>query len=159
MQRRKARKAERMTPCVACGYPLSQRHHVIPVAMSGENESTVQLCANCHEMIHLMFSAVAQDNKQAALYFRHVWEIGEFGIHRQLLRLCGITWNMVRLHQWNGSLEHYRGTAKWFNEVLGTNIPQLGIDPQNLPSFIEKEKGTMSSESFEKFVELMSSID
>jgi hypothetical protein len=54
-RRRKARSSERRTPCECCGFPLSQRHHLLPVACYGESEHTIQLCANCHELFHLIF--------------------------------------------------------------------------------------------------------
>ncbi len=43
----------RFHPCVCCDYPVSQRHHLLPFAEYGENPSGVNLCANCHEAVHL----------------------------------------------------------------------------------------------------------
>lgn len=45
---------ERLSPCECCGYPISHRHHLDPVSECGENERTVQLCACCHELIHVI---------------------------------------------------------------------------------------------------------
>lgn len=56
-QRRPPRIQERLTPCECCGYKLSQRHHLLEVADWGENTATVQLCANCHELYHLLYGA------------------------------------------------------------------------------------------------------
>lgn len=53
-KRRKARLKERLVPCECCGYPISQRHHILPVAEYGESDWTVQLCANCHELLHII---------------------------------------------------------------------------------------------------------
>lgn len=64
-KRRKTTSKERLTPCSACGYPLSQRHHLLDVAYHGENDMTIQLCANCHELYHLIESAYIQKSKYA----------------------------------------------------------------------------------------------
>lgn len=53
-RRRRPTLQERLTPCACCRYPLSQRHHLLEVARHGENPATVQLCANCHEVYHLI---------------------------------------------------------------------------------------------------------
>lgn len=52
--RRGAKLNERLTPCQFCEYPLSERHHILPVSMFGENMFTLQLCANCHELYHIV---------------------------------------------------------------------------------------------------------
>jgi hypothetical protein len=44
----------RMYPCICCAHPISQRHHLLPFADYGENDYTVQICANCHEIFHLL---------------------------------------------------------------------------------------------------------
>lgn len=53
-RRRRSTRKERLTPCAACRYPLSQRHHLLEVAHYGENSLTLRLCANCHELYHLI---------------------------------------------------------------------------------------------------------
>lgn len=53
-KRRKITKKERLSPCTVCGYGISQRHHLLEVSFWEENNATVQLCANCHELYHLM---------------------------------------------------------------------------------------------------------
>lgn len=75
--RRKAPTLEqRLTPCQCCGFPLSQRHHILPFSTHGDG-LCVSLCANCHEVLHVIHRE--QDNRwkfsdtpqgQAA-YFRH----------------------------------------------------------------------------------------
>lgn len=66
MNRRPPTLKERLTPCEVCGHPLSQRHHIPHVSEVGPHESTVQLCANCHELYHLAFNAHFRDGKRAA---------------------------------------------------------------------------------------------
>lgn len=53
-KRRSTRLAERLTPCFCCGHAISQRHHLLPAARFGEEGSTVNLCANCHEAYHIL---------------------------------------------------------------------------------------------------------
>lgn len=52
-KRRETQLKERVIPCQCCGYVISQRHHLLPVARYGENDVTVNLCANCHEAYHI----------------------------------------------------------------------------------------------------------
>lgn len=56
-RRRRTTEDERLTPCACCGYPLAQRHHALPVATFGDNEVSTPLCANCHELVHLIEEA------------------------------------------------------------------------------------------------------
>jgi hypothetical protein len=59
-KRRRTKLWERLTPCDCCGYPISQRHHLITVAeYYGENNYTRQLCANCHELYHICEKAIS----------------------------------------------------------------------------------------------------
>jgi len=54
-KRRKAPKAgERLSPCICCSYPVTQRHHCLNFADYGEVGPSIQLCANCHEFYHLV---------------------------------------------------------------------------------------------------------
>jgi hypothetical protein len=63
VKRRSPRKAERMRPCECCGYPISQRHHLLEIAEWEENDVTVQLCANCHEYYHLIHAVYIKKSK------------------------------------------------------------------------------------------------
>lgn len=54
LRRKEVSLGERITPCEFCGYPLSQRHHALPISLCGENGCTLQLCANCHEIYHIV---------------------------------------------------------------------------------------------------------
>ena len=58
MTRRPPTITERLTACECCNYPISQRHHLLDVAHYGEHEYTKQLCANCHELFHLIYKAI-----------------------------------------------------------------------------------------------------
>jgi len=58
MSKKKQRRAptlkERLTPCITCGHPLSQKHHLLSFSIHGdEGVGTIQLCANCHDLYHL----------------------------------------------------------------------------------------------------------
>lgn len=53
-KRRKTTLDERLTPCKCCRHPVSQRHHEDAVHRWGENKQTTQLCANCHEAVHII---------------------------------------------------------------------------------------------------------
>ncbi len=66
-QRKRATKKERLTPCQVCLWPLSQRHHLLPIAEYGENDTTVQLCANCHEIYHLIYNHYVLGSKNLLL--------------------------------------------------------------------------------------------
>lgn len=54
MKRRTVKLNERLTKCQFCEYPISQRHHALPISVYGENACTLQLCANCHELYHII---------------------------------------------------------------------------------------------------------
>lgn len=62
-KRRSTSRAERLISCECCGYPLSQRHHLLPVAEYEENELTLHLCANCHEKYHLIYGAYIEERQ------------------------------------------------------------------------------------------------
>ena len=68
-KRRQTTQKERLTPCECCKHPLSQRHHLLNVAYHGENDFTVQLCANCHELYHLIYNKYVLKSKTAKLGF------------------------------------------------------------------------------------------
>lgn len=69
--RRKARLDERLQPCQCCLHPISQRHHLFEVAVWGGNEQTVPLCANCHELYHVIIYA-GQGGERARKVLAHV---------------------------------------------------------------------------------------
>lgn len=71
-QRRRPTYQERTTACAACGYPASHRHHVYDVATHGESERTVALCANCHELQHLMYNALVNGSEYSRKLVNHI---------------------------------------------------------------------------------------
>lgn len=64
-KRRSVTPQERATPCDFCKYPLTERHHVLPVPWFGENDCTLPLCPNCHELYHVVFGAIVERNPGA----------------------------------------------------------------------------------------------
>lgn len=92
-KRRSARFSERLTPCEACGYILSQRHHLLPAARHGENEHTAQLCATCHEAYHAMERGwidirAGRRNTHAMRIYRILWDFYGGRENRAFDRLC-----------------------------------------------------------------------
>ena len=67
MKRRKAKTHERTTPCQCCGYPISQRHHLLEFAEFGETKYTRQFCANCHELFHIIDRAITDNTNDRAM--------------------------------------------------------------------------------------------
>lgn len=53
-KRRKATLNERLTPCECCGWLISTRSHLLPVSEFGDNEYTMPLCPNCHDLYDTM---------------------------------------------------------------------------------------------------------
>lgn len=66
VSRKKATFEARTTPCVACDFPLSHQHHYAPIGEFGQNDKTVSLCANCHEIYHIVYNAWVCDSKRDA---------------------------------------------------------------------------------------------
>lgn len=62
-RRKKVSIHNRLTPCFCCGYPISQRHHLLHFAEWGDLFGTIQLCANCHELYHLIFEVFQEAGK------------------------------------------------------------------------------------------------
>ncbi len=89
-QRRRPTYRERTTPCVACGYPVSHRHHVYDLATHGEHTQTVQLCANCHELQHLLYNALINESDYSQKLVNHMMYSGRVApaTFDQLLLWC-----------------------------------------------------------------------
>ena len=120
MRRRRATYKERMTPCSACGYPISQRHHLWDIATHGENAVTVQLCPNCHELHHLMYNALARDSLYSQKLVRHVLDSG--GITSETAtKIYGWLRAILAYEIENGWLESYKLSDLWIEEKLGWN--------------------------------------
>lgn len=69
-RRRKPKIEERLTPCMCCKYPLTERHHILDFVTWGEALDTWQLCANCHEILHIAFAAIILKKKRST----ELWE-------------------------------------------------------------------------------------
>jgi hypothetical protein len=57
LRRGRVGNSRRMWSCVYCSYPISQRHHMLPVSIYGDTQNTLELCANCHEAFHIFANA------------------------------------------------------------------------------------------------------
>ena len=51
------KRLKRFKICIKCKHPLTHKHHIIPRYLGGLNERSnyVRLCANCHEIIHILY--------------------------------------------------------------------------------------------------------
>ncbi|MBL8164994.1 MAG: hypothetical protein JNJ61_23630 [Anaerolineae bacterium] len=117
MRRRRATDRERMTPCSACGYPISQRHHLWDIATHGENAVTVQLCPNCHELHHLMYNAIARDSAYSRKLVQHTLFSGHVapGVAQ---KIYGWLRAILAYEVENGWLEGYKLSDLWIEERL-----------------------------------------
>jgi hypothetical protein len=48
--------------CECCGFPISERHHLLPFSSFGENALTLSLCPNCHSIYHSFEMHPLNDN-------------------------------------------------------------------------------------------------
>ncbi|MEZ4669177.1 MAG: hypothetical protein R3E39_14815 [Anaerolineae bacterium] len=120
MRRRRATDKERMTACSACGYPISQRHHLWDIATHGENAVTVQLCPNCHELHHLMYNAVARDSSYSQKLVHHVLQSGHVSVE-SITRIYGWLRAILAYEIEQGWLENYKLSDLWIEDKLGWN--------------------------------------
>lgn len=117
MRRRRPSDKERMTPCSACGYPISQRHHLWDIATHGENAVTVQLCPNCHELHHLMYNALARDSDYSRKLAQRVLFSGQVA-PETVTRIYGWLRAILAYEIENGWLESYKLSDLWIEEKL-----------------------------------------
>jgi hypothetical protein len=118
MRRRRASDLERMTVCTGCGYPVSQRHHLLDIATHGENPVTVHLCANCHELHHLMYNALVRDSLYSQKLIRHILASGQ--IKAVTIRQIYHWLRAILLYEIdNGWVEPYKLSDLWIEEKLG----------------------------------------
>jgi hypothetical protein len=117
MRRRRPSDKERMTPCSACGYPISQRHHLWDIATHGENAVTVQLCPNCHELHHLMYNALARDSDYSRKLVQHVLFSGKISVEA-VQRIYGWLRAILSYEIESGWLESYKLSDLWIEEKL-----------------------------------------
>jgi hypothetical protein len=63
---------------------LSQRHHFFGVAFHGENQATIQLCATCHELYHIIHRVFVDENGKAEILLD--WYLDSVGINDSRFR-------------------------------------------------------------------------
>lgn len=116
-KRRRPKFQERVTACSACGYPSSHRHHLWDIATHGENKVTIQLCANCHELHHLMYNALVKGSEYSRKLVLHVLFSGrvtrETGV--KILGWCLAT---IRYEAGNGWIESGKDQREWVEDRL-----------------------------------------
>jgi ribosomal protein L37E len=117
MRRRRPTYQERMTPCTACGYPASHRHHLWDVQMHGENRVTIQLCPNCHELHHLIYNALVRDSAYSQRLALHILFSGTVRPEtvRRVLEWCRAT---VQYESELGWVEPFRTADEWVDQRL-----------------------------------------
>ncbi|HEX2907591.1 MAG TPA: hypothetical protein VHO69_12055 [Phototrophicaceae bacterium] len=117
MRRRRPTSRERLSPCSACGYPVSHRHHLWDLATHGENKVTVQLCANCHELHHLLYNTLARDSEHSRKLVRHILAAGRLprAAVEQLLGWCRA---IMQYEVDNGWLEAFKVSDQWLEQQL-----------------------------------------
>jgi len=117
-RRRRPLLNERTAPCAACGYPASHRHHLWDIATHGENEVTIQLCANCHELHHLMYNALVKESAYSRSIVRHVLASGHLP-HAVIQRVLGWCLATIRYEAANGWVDGRKGSRAWVAQQLG----------------------------------------
>lgn len=118
-RRRRPTLKERMTACSACSYPMSHRHHLWDIAMHGENKVTVQLCANCHELHHLIYNALVRDSEYSRKLVWHVMFSGQVQVPLETVEKI-VAWVKATIlyEADNGWAERFRATDEWIEERL-----------------------------------------
>lgn len=51
--RRRPHRGDRSLECCCCSWPVTQSHHLVLFAKYAD-DTTIRLCANCHEVFHLL---------------------------------------------------------------------------------------------------------
>ncbi|MDX2160779.1 MAG: hypothetical protein SF162_05590 [bacterium] len=116
-KRRRPTYKERVTACSACGYPASHRHHLWDVAMHGENNVTIQLCANCHELHHLLYNALVKTSNYSRDLAGHVLASGK--IHPETAeKILGWCLATIRYEAANGWVDARRAEPEWVERRL-----------------------------------------
>ena len=116
-KRRRPTYTERITACTACGYPSSHRHHLWDIAMHGENKVTIQLCANCHELHHLLYNALVKTSNYSRDLAVHVLGSGKINaeVAEMILGWCLAT---IRYEATNGWVDPRRASPDWVERRL-----------------------------------------
>ncbi|MBK8025610.1 MAG: hypothetical protein IPK19_30520 [Chloroflexi bacterium] len=116
-RRRRPRFQERVKACSGCGYPTSQRHHLWDVATHGENKVTIQLCANCHELHHLMYNALVKGSEYSRKLVLHMLFSGRITRDTALL-ILGWCLATIRYEAANGWIAQGKDRRDWLEERL-----------------------------------------
>ncbi len=85
--------------------------------MHGENRVTIQLCANCHELHHLMYNALVRDSEYSRKLVLHVLFSGKVAVDtaEKILGWCLAT---IRYEANNGWIEMGRDAQTWIEAQL-----------------------------------------
>jgi ribosomal protein L37E len=116
-QRRRPTYRERTTACSACGYPVSHRHHLHDVATHGDTAKTVQLCANCHELQHLIYNALVNESEYSRKLLNHVMYSDNVEA-RTLEKLLGYARTTIRYEARQGWVNADKATDEWVELTL-----------------------------------------
>jgi len=117
MQRRRPTHEERIMPCMACGYPVSHRHHLWDIATHGENRVTLRICGNCHELYHLIYNTLAKDSeysRKLALHILFSLKVSPFAVQK----IVGWCKAAMAYETEKGWLEEHKTTDRWLEEKL-----------------------------------------
>lgn len=111
-QRRRPSFRERTSACAACGYPASHRHHIYDLATHGEHTQTVQLCANCHELQHLLYNVLVNESDYSQKLVNHMMVTGKIAsvTFAMLLQWCRQT---IRYEASRGWVDVERASDEW----------------------------------------------
>lgn len=108
-KRRRPTPQERSTACAACGYPSSHRHHLWDLATHGENQVTIQLCANCHELHHLIYNTLVKESEYSRSIVLHIMDSDQVA-PETIARLLGWCLAIIRYEADNGWIDGAKGS-------------------------------------------------
>lgn len=127
-QRRRPTYEERITECSACGYPTSHRHHLWDIASHGENRVTIQLCANCHELQHLMYNALVKRTEYSQKLVLHALFSDKIA-RETAAKILGWCLATIRYEAANGWIEGGSDTREWVENQLHWSEFLAGAQP------------------------------
>jgi len=126
---------ERMTPCEICGYPLTHRHHLLPVSKYGENEETMQLCANCHQVYHIAYDVLTRGSERCSTLFRYLYTSEKVN-KEQIDKIVYKCFSAIVRHKASGVLPDEVITGRFFQAMLGTEYTMAEMDKDDMPKSI-----------------------
>jgi hypothetical protein len=85
--------------------------------MHGENQVTVQLCANCHELHHLVYNSLARDSAYSQKLVHHILFSMRLppAVIEKILGWCRA---IMRYEIENGWLEDHKTSDDWLEVKL-----------------------------------------